>query len=334
MHSKRKTRPSRPRYGIMRAPRRRRFAKRAAIIFGVVAVSAPTLSGLPLGESEAEGPPPAAGAGAASLVAADASVAEAPPTSALAADPRVRAFLKAYGAHIDSVSFLEDDAVFHMAGAPIHFRDGRMLDGRRSDRAEQCDPIFYEYPLGPLTEPPPPPADERPTYCQDVAETLWGRSETEIRRHGRSVRFLDHRMFVNTVVVEPLAAVEQDLLHAAAGDREVAAWIDQLSITYSFISRDIAGSDTQSQHGFGLAVDFVPRSYDGRAVYWRWSRVLDRQGWFRIPLEERWSPPASVVETFERHGFVWGGKWARFDAMHFEYRPEILGYARLVAAAR
>jgi hypothetical protein len=298
----------------MRTPGRRRLAKRAAVLFGVVAVSASTPSGLSLNE--------------------DAEVDDAPPTSGLVADPRVRAFLKAYGPLIDSVSFLEDDAVFHMAGAPIHFRDGRMLDGRRPDRTEECDPVFYEYPLGPLTEPPPPPADEIPTYCQDVAETLWGRGETEIRRHGRSVRFLDHRMFVNAVVVAPLAAVEQELLRAAAVDREVAAWIDELSITYSFISRDIAGSDTQSLHGFGLAVDFVPRSYDGRAVYWRWSRVLDRQGWFRIPLEGRWSPPASVVDTFERHGFLWGGKWARFDAMHFEYRPEILGYARLVAAAQ
>jgi len=75
----------------------------------------------------------------------------------------------------------------------------------------------------------------------------------------------------------------------------------------------------------------VPRSYRGRAVYWRWSRALDRAGWFRIPVAERWSPPASVVRAFERHGFVWGGKWARFDAMHFEYRPEIIAYSRILA---
>jgi hypothetical protein len=28
------------------------------------------------------------------------------------------------------------------------------------------------------------------------------------------------------------------------------------------------------------------------------------------------------VEIFERHGFIWGGKWGHFDTMHFEYRPE------------
>jgi hypothetical protein len=30
------------------------------------------------------------------------------------------------------------------------------------------------------------------------------------------------------------------------------------------------------------------------------------------------------VEIFERHGFIWGGKWFHYDTMHFEYRPEML----------
>jgi len=31
------------------------------------------------------------------------------------------------------------------------------------------------------------------------------------------------------------------------------------------------------------------------------------------------------VAVFERHGFIWGGKWFHYDTMHFEYRPELLG---------
>jgi hypothetical protein len=34
--------------------------------------------------------------------------------------------------------------------------------------------------------------------------------------------------------------------------------------------------------------------------------------------------PEKVVRSFERHGFVWGGKWLLFDTMHFDYRPEVL----------
>jgi hypothetical protein len=29
--------------------------------------------------------------------------------------------------------------------------------------------------------------------------------------------------------------------------------------------------------------------------------------------------------VFEQHGFIWGGRWAHYDTMHFEYRPELLG---------
>ena len=34
--------------------------------------------------------------------------------------------------------------------------------------------------------------------------------------------------------------------------------------------------------------------------------------------------PLQIVDVFERHGFIWGGRWNHFDTMHFEYRPELL----------
>jgi len=51
-----------------------------------------------------------------------------------------------------------------------------------------------------------------------------------------------------------------------------------------------------------------------------------------VPYARRWMVPTPVVEAFERHGFVWGGKWLFFDTMHFEYRPEVLEIARKAAA--
>jgi hypothetical protein len=259
---------------------------------------------------------------------------DAPPSASrvvpVQADPRVRAFLQAYDALIDSVAPADDDVVFYLGGRAIHFQDGRMLDPDRAANDDECDPIFYRYPLGSLTEPPVAP-DEPPRYCTDVLEALWGSTESEIRRHGSSVTFLDHRMFVNDLLIEPLGAVERDIANAAARDPLVAEWIAELDITYSFSYRGIAGSPTRSQHSWGMAVDFVPTSYDGRHVYWRWSRVYNRNDWDRIPLERRWSPPGGVIEVFERHGFLWGGKWAHFDVIHFEYRPEIILYNRMMS---
>ena len=246
-------------------------------------------------------------------------------------DPGVRAFVLAYGPLIDSVTYHAHDVVFHLGRTPIHFQDGRLLAADRLDRRSECDPIFYRYSLEPLTVPPPAP-DELPTYCTDVLESLWGRTEGQIREHGRAVRFLDHRMFVNHRLVGPLAAVERDILKAASHDSAVAAWIDELDVTYSFMNREIAGSPTRSHHAWGLAIDLVPISYEGRDAYWRWSRVLEGGDWDRIPMEQRWSPPQRVVAVFERHGFVWGGKWPLFDMIHFEYRPEILLYNRMLSS--
>ena len=237
-------------------------------------------------------------------------------------DIRIQAFLEAYGSLIDSVSYPEGDVVFMIAGRPIHFQDGRMLAEDRLGAAERFEPIFYRYPLEPLVD--PLPLTDPPTYSTDYLEALFGTAETQIRRHCRTLSFLGHNMFLNTLILEPLREVEREIREAAAVDPEVAEWVEELDVTYSFIFREIAASRTRSLHGFGLAVDLVPSSYEGRQVYWRWSRVLHREDWYRIPLAQRWSPPQAVIEAFEGHGFVWGGKWSHFDTIHFEYRPEIL----------
>jgi hypothetical protein len=106
----------------------------------------------------------------------------------------------------------------------------------------------------------------------------------------------------------------------------------EITVAYSFIDREISGSGSRSHHAWGLAVDLVPSSYGGRHVYWRWSRVFNRESWHEIPVSRRWSPPQAVIEAFERHGFIWGGKWSHFDTIHFEYRPEIILYNRMIEA--
>ena len=63
-------------------------------------------------------------------------------------------------------------------------------------------------------------------------------------------------------------------------------------------------------HAYGVAIDLNTAFGD----YWRWSESGTYQN--QVPWE--------IVEVFERHGFIWGGKWKHFDTMHFEYRPELL----------
>lgn len=86
--------------------------------------------------------------------------------------------------------------------------------------------------------------------------------------------------------------------------------------------RTIAGTDRLSPHGYGIAVDFNTRI----GGYWRWDGAAEG----RVGARTR-HYPAALVQAMERRGFIWGGKWHHHDGMHFEYRPELILHARLVA---
>ncbi len=79
--------------------------------------------------------------------------------------------------------------------------------------------------------------------------------------------------------------------------------------------RVIAGTDRMSMHAYGAAIDINTRFTD----YWLWAKA-PKAG--LIPYRNR--IPQAVVDVFERHRFIWGGKWYHYDTMHFEYRPELL----------
>ena len=81
--------------------------------------------------------------------------------------------------------------------------------------------------------------------------------------------------------------------------------------TYNY--RVIAGTSQLSPHAFGIAIDLKSNPHD----YWRWA--TKEQGQSRLA-----SYPQNLVQAFEEQGFIWGGKWAHFDFLHFEYRPEIV----------
>ena len=83
----------------------------------------------------------------------------------------------------------------------------------------------------------------------------------------------------------------------------------------TYVCRPIAGTAQISAHGHGIAIDIATK----RAHYWRWS---GGKAGGEIPYRN--SIPFEIVEIFEKHGFIWGGKWYHYDTMHFEYRPELM----------
>ena len=104
--------------------------------------------------------------------------------------------------------------------------------------------------------------------------------------------------------------------------RAVAAEIDALPsavkraaypIAGTYNCRAVADTGEPSPHSYGIAIDLNLAFSD----YWFWHPHTGK-------IAYRNRMPEQIVAIFEKHGFIWGGKWYHYDTMHFEYRPELL----------
>ena len=188
-------------------------------------------------------------------------------------------------------------------------RDGAELvwsDGTRI--AFSPDQLTASYPRTLPPEVPPEAADPGRSRNSEFLAKMYGecrRGEVEPRLTvvswpgGHSVR-----MTTVNHVDRHLAAVAREL--------DAPEWRHFLwPMGGSYICRPVADTGQPSMHSYGAAIDINVAVGD----YWLW-----RHG---APWRDR--VPDEVVAAFERHGFIWGGRWSHYDTMHFEYRPELLG---------
>ncbi|OYY77411.1 MAG: hypothetical protein B7Y43_11105 [Sphingomonas sp. 28-62-20] len=174
------------------------------------------------------------------------------------------------------------------------------------------DAMFVDpYPAGaPLS--PAPATDPGRTRYEPFFDAIYGdcrKGNVRLRdvawlpgRGGGSIR-----VTTTNHVAEQLEAVIRDLEKLPPA---MTRYLFPHSGGYS--CRAIAGTSQRSMHSYGIAVDLA----SGQADYWRWSGGEGARYRNRLP--------AAIVAAFERHGFIWGGRWRHFDTMHFEYRPELL----------
>jgi hypothetical protein len=255
----------------------------------------------------------------------------------------LEALAAAYPDRIGAAALLDGDWAIPLDGQWFFWAHGRILpQAERGDWEGYARYRFYPYPPGDL--PPLPDLDAesaarlkkaleesrlRPPRRSEVfLERLFkAGSRAETRQRIVTVDFFGFSVQVHQRVAAALQEVARECEAARRSDPRTAAFLAGLAEIDGFNYRDVAGTLSRSYHGYGLAVDLIPKSYGGKAPYWRW--VMDRDDrWWATPYEKRWAVPRPVVTAFERHGFVWGGKWLFFDTMHFEYRPEILLLAR------
>lgn len=181
-----------------------------------------------------------------------------------------------------------------------------------------ADQLRLLYPKGPLAEPPPPDDDPGRIRNRAFFNKMYGDcTRGEVTPHLVPVVWLPHT-WGRTVNVTSINGVATQL---DAVSRELDTLPDETKrYLYppggTYLCRHVVDTGLPSMHAYGAAIDINV----ARSDYWLWRRT----GSALPPYTNR--IPAEIVAIFEKHGFIWGGKWSHFDTMHFEFRPELLDW--------
>lgn len=255
----------------------------------------------------------------------------------------IRALAAAYPDRIAEAAFRDGDWALRIDDTWYYWASGRLLPAERRFNSEQYTGVrFYNYSLGRLVPREiddataerlrarsTQPAAEMPPRHNGFLDALYQISvRTDAYRQIVDFTFLGLRTQVHRMIVEPLRRVEQDITQIAEHDEEVRRFVSEIRQASAFHWREIAGTNRRSYHSYGVAIDLIPRSYGNRFGYWRWAMESGVEEWWDLPERQRWQVPQPVIDSFERHGFIWGGKWLSFDPIHFEYRPEVILLSR------
>lgn len=207
-------------------------------------------------------------------------------------------------------------------GKVLVWKDGTKMpvsDGRSDKSFEQklrhasiIDQLSIHYAKGPLQKPPGLQHDPGRLRNTAFFDKMYGDcSKGEVQRKLTKVAWLP-KSGGGTVQITTVNGIA-DRLRAISGEID-ALRPDLRKFAFpsagTFNCRTVKDTGSRSMHAWGAAIDLNTKFSD----YWLWSPKSAYRN--RIPFE--------IVEIFERHGFIWGGKWGHFDTMHFEYRPELL----------
>jgi len=207
------------------------------------------------------------------------------------------------------------------------FKDGtRMLwdDGTKNksfkmllEQPDLKDMFIQKYPAGILKSAPAKNSDPGRIRYEPFFSKMYGASENEVEKHLTEItwcpKLVGQKIRVTKIngIDKKLALVSKELDEHP----ELKKYLTHIGGTFTW--RNISGTHRHSMHSFGMTIDINTTYSD----YWEWAcKCTDENA--AIKYKNR--IPQIIVDIFERHGFIWGGKWYHYDTMHFEYRPELI----------
>ena len=219
------------------------------------------------------------------------------------------------------------DALLRHDGEHVIWKDGTAMpvsDGVAEKPFDQLlknasilDQMRLAYPRGHLAA--PPAVNDDPGRFRSTAffRKMYGDCRKgEVGRQLVSITWLP-KSWGKTVRVTKVNGIAERLKAISAEIETLPANIRRAAYPIAGVlsCRPVADTGIMSMHAYAAAIDLNVAISD----YWLWRKTPKGRV---IPYRNRM--PAEIVDIFERHGFIWGGKWYHYDTMHFEYRPELL----------
>ena len=204
-----------------------------------------------------------------------------------------------------------DNQILFEDGTAIIFDDGKKKDFIQIlDDSDIEDMFSLEY-----------TTDAVPQYLQDAGRSrceaffkhMYGRDAKAVKNNLVTVSWFGEKIKFSKIN----GAAEQLKKIASEIEREHPELVSKMKSSGTFYWRKVRGANRLSSHSYGIAIDIAVKDSN----YWRWDHPDASE---TDPIGYKNHIPLKIVEIFEKHGFVWGGRWYHYDTMHFEYRPEIV----------
>jgi hypothetical protein len=221
-------------------------------------------------------------------------------------------------AYPDTVAGVEGDTLVLKDGTRLPLSDGRSDKSfdELLNKPDVGDMFAFDYPQGAPAAQPPENFDPGRVRVEALFRALYGDCKKGTLAKRRKIPWVPKH---GGGSVEFTTAQGADKALEA-----VSAELDQLPQSFkkylapsagTYNCRAIANTDRMSMHSYAAAIDINTKE----TTYWQWVKP-GADGLYH------WSNniPQEIVAIFEKHGFIWGGRWYHFDTMHFEYRPELI----------
>lgn len=151
---------------------------------------------------------------------------------------------------------------------------------------------------------------------EDLLKAMYGTTPTDVEKNLTTIIWCP-KLINKKLKITKINGVDKQLQKVSDELDNHPELRNYLVNSSTFYWRKIRGSNRLSTHSFGISIDLNTKYSN----YWQWDCRCSLE---TTILGYKNQIPQLIVDIFEKHGFIWGGKWYHYDTMHFEYRPELL----------